>query len=88
MDNRLKLLTSAIAFVLSASAFSANAAPVFSLDIGSDLEISDPARDAGELADPGDVYQSSQVAGSLLGSLPVLDEVLLQSHRLIALTLI
>ncbi len=46
---------------------------VFSLDIGSDTEISDPAGGAGELADPGDVYQSSSVAGSLSGA-PFVDD--------------
>ena len=47
---------------------------VFSLDIGSDTEISDPFAGAGELADPGDVYQSSSVAGSLAGA-PFLDDL-------------
>lgn len=46
---------------------------VFSLDIGSDTEISDPAGGAGELADPGDVYAGSNVLGSLAG-VPHLDD--------------
>ena len=46
---------------------------VFSLDIGSDTEISDPAGGAFELADPGDMYASSNVAGSMIGA-PHMDD--------------
>lgn len=49
----------------------------FSLDIGSDTEVSDPLIDAGEEADPGDIYVSSQVAGSLVGAAPALDDAAL-----------
>ncbi len=46
----------------------------FSLDIGSDMEISDPgSRAADEQLDPGDVYASSSVRSSLSGP-PYLDD--------------
>ena len=70
-----RTLAPAIALALSAPCLAqANLDDyVFSLDIGSDKEISDPAGGAGEVADPGDVYASSSVAGSLSGA-PYLDD--------------
>jgi hypothetical protein len=64
--------TAAIAAAPQASAQSVER--LFSLGLGSDTEISDPGGGVGEEADPGDIYQSSGVAGSLLGLAPVLDD--------------
>lgn len=63
--------------VFSGTAFAQIAAPgtlVFSLDIGSDKEISDPLGGIGEEADPGDVYASDTTLGSLLGTPPFRDD--------------
>ncbi|MFK8031408.1 MAG: hypothetical protein AB8G18_14320 [Gammaproteobacteria bacterium] len=74
MDRTLNALGAAVVLALTLYPTTADAELVFSLDIGSDTEISDPANDPGEFADPGDVYFSSQVAGSLMAIAPRLDD--------------
>ena len=62
------------ALTFSGDASAQSVERLFSLDIGSDTEISDPGGGIGEEADPGDVYFGSAVAGTLLGAAPALED--------------
>jgi len=79
MKRRNFVLAMAMAAAMS-TALDASAQSVeryFSLGLGSDYEVSDPAGGAGETADPGDIYLSPGAAGSLLGAAPILDDATL-----------
>ncbi|MEM9056234.1 MAG: thrombospondin type 3 repeat-containing protein [Pseudomonadota bacterium] len=80
---RLRALATAVAALAAGTAIANPGNPFpanlhFSLDIGSDKEISDPFGAAPEDVDPGDVHVSSSFSGTLVGAAPpVIDDAAL-----------